>query len=80
MVSPIYTFYEIVMILKDKGGLTPTKLSILLNSDKRTIDKIINMGMKLNIFDVKEITPSGRKTVQISLTKPFYRMVLKNKI
>lgn len=65
---------ELINLLKKKE-CSPTMISKELNSDKRTVDKMLNVTNKLNMTFCKAITIEDREYRSCSLTPEFKRIV-----
>jgi len=69
---------KLVKILEKEGKATPNKIATEIGSDRRTIQKVLNVATDLGIAKCETLEIGGRKYSACSLT-PEYQKVLKNK-
>lgn len=74
----IEKFPKMLELLK-KERYSPTMLARKLEADKRTVDKMIKAGMKMNIIGCKSIKISGRKYTVCGLSDDYRRIRYKKR-
>lgn len=60
--------------LLQKECQSPTMLAKKLNADKRTVDKMIRAGMKMNIIGCQSLKMSGREYKVCCLSNEYKRV------
>lgn len=63
-------FPEMIKLLKNKK-YAPTRIAKELKTDKRTVDKMIEAGKKLNILKCETVELSGKKFVGCTVSERF---------
>jgi len=66
-------FPALVELLKNRK-YSPTKIAKELEADKRTVDKMIEVGTKLNILTCESIEVSGRKFMSCTVSENFKKI------
>ena len=65
---------KIVNLLCKEENMSPSKISSIIKSDRRTTRKIIESGIKLRILEVDEIEVSGRTYSSVNLNKNYKKL------
>ena len=55
--------------------MSPSKISSIIKSDRRTTRKIIESGIKLRILEVDEIEVSGRTYSSVNLNQNYKKLL-----
>jgi predicted transcriptional regulator len=69
---------KIVSLLEREKKASPSKIAESIGSDRRTVDKVLNVATELNIISCKKLEISGR-IYQTCELNPDFKKVLKSK-
>lgn len=63
--------------LLEKRSYSPTMIARKLDADKRTVDKMIKVGVRMNIVGCKSVKINGRNYTDCGLTTDYRKMIKK---
>ena len=69
---------KIVNLLCKEENLSPSKISSIIKSDRRTTKKIIESGIKLGILEIDKIQIGEREYSSVNLDKNYKKLLHNN--
>lgn len=69
---------KIVELLEKEPNASPSRIAESIGSDRRTVDKVLNVAVELNIISCNKLEISGR-LYQTCELNPDFKKILENK-
>ncbi len=70
---------KVIQVLRKESKASPSRIATEIGSDRRTVDRILNVATNLGMIDCDKIEVSGRTYQACQLSSDFKRFLEKRK-